>query len=62
MCMNCGCGKPEDQHGSQDNITRQALEKAAEANKTDLRQTADNISAAVDQLSREAATTGSTQR
>ena len=31
MCLSCGCGRPSDQHGSPDNITIEALERAADA-------------------------------
>ena len=31
MCASCGCGKPNDQHGDQANITRPDIEQAAQA-------------------------------
>ena len=31
MCYNCGCGNPDDDMGSPDNITNQTFEKAAKA-------------------------------
>lgn len=31
MCYNCGCGIPDDDMGSADNITTQTFEKAAKA-------------------------------
>ncbi|MDA8204224.1 MAG: hypothetical protein M0Z49_15990 [Chloroflexi bacterium] len=43
MCMNCGCGKPDDRHGSPDNITREDLERAARANGQSLDQAVRNI-------------------
>ena len=43
MCMNCGCNKPEDQHGSDANITIDDLRRAGEANGQDLDTTMANI-------------------
>lgn len=31
MCMSCGCGKPDDDHGDSRNITMDDLKRAAEA-------------------------------
>lgn len=31
MCWNCGCMRPDDAHGSLDNITTETLRKAARA-------------------------------
>jgi hypothetical protein len=31
MCMNCGCGLPEDDMGSPETITLKSLEEAARA-------------------------------
>lgn len=61
MCLNCGCGKPDDQHGDAANITRDQLERAAKANDMDLRQSVENMQKAVSQLqgsSRETASAG----
>ena len=43
MCMNCGCGNPNDDMGNADNITYDELRRAAEAGGTDLETAADNI-------------------
>ncbi len=43
MCMNCGCNQPDDRHGNPDNITREDLERAAQANGQSLDQTVQNI-------------------
>ncbi len=43
MCMNCGCGKPDDRHGNPDNITREDLERAARANGQSLDEAVRNI-------------------
>ena len=32
MCLNCGCGKPDDDHGNEADITMDDLRKAGEAN------------------------------
>lgn len=31
MCMSCGCGQVDDDHGDQANITRDRLKQAADA-------------------------------
>lgn len=31
MCVSCGCGKPNDAHGDMRNITRDDVNRAAEA-------------------------------
>lgn len=43
MCMSCGCGTPEDDHGNRDNITRDDLQKAAQAANISQEQAAENI-------------------
>ncbi len=43
MCMNCGCGHPDDRHGNPDNITREDLERAGRTNGQSLEQTVRNI-------------------
>ena len=43
MCMNCGCGKPEDRHGDEANITLSDLRAAGEANDQSLDETISNI-------------------
>src|SRR5690348_8719098 len=43
MCMSCGCGDPDSDHGNPDNITREQMERAARAANIDLEQAADNI-------------------
>jgi hypothetical protein len=43
MCMSCGCGKPNDQHGDNANITYDQLQSAAEAANIDDETAADNI-------------------
>ena len=43
MCMTCGCGKPNDQHGDKANITYDQLQSAAEAANIDPETAADNL-------------------
>lgn len=43
MCINCGCGKPDDDMGNKDNITTEDLAKAAIASGTDGQTTLENI-------------------
>ena len=43
MCMTCGCGKPNDQHGDEANITYDQLQSAAEAANIDPEAAADNL-------------------
>jgi hypothetical protein len=43
MCMTCGCGKPNDKHGDQANITYDELQAAAEAADIDAETAADNL-------------------
>ena len=50
MCMNCGCGKPDDDHGVLANITARDLRRAGEANGQSMRTSVVNILAALDEL------------
>jgi len=43
MCMTCGCGKPNDQHRDEANITYDQLQSAAEAANIDPETAADNL-------------------
>ena len=43
MCMSCGCGKPNDDHGDQRNITQADLDRAAQAANISPDQAAQNI-------------------
>ena len=52
MCMNCGCGKPDDRHGHAENLTAGDIRAAGRANGQSLQETARHILAAVDQLER----------
>jgi hypothetical protein len=50
MCLNCGCGQPNDDRGNPDNITADALQRAADANHQTLRQSAQHILESVERL------------
>lgn len=50
MCMNCGCGQPDDAHGNDANITADDLRRAAETNGQSLAETIENIANAGRQL------------
>lgn len=43
MCMSCGCGAPNEDHGNPDNITLEDLKRAARAANIQPEQAADNI-------------------
>lgn len=62
MCMNCGCGKPDDRHEHPENLVAEDIRAAARANGQSLQETAHNILAAVDQLERQGAAASDDQR
>jgi len=45
MCLSCGCGEPNADHGDPRHITLDALTKAAEAAEISVQEAADNIKA-----------------
>jgi hypothetical protein len=47
MCLDCGCGEPNDSHGDDRHITMQDLQQAAEASETTPQEAAQNIMNAV---------------
>jgi hypothetical protein len=50
MCMNCGCGQPNEDHGKAANITAGELRAAGDANGQSLRESAQHILEAVELL------------
>ena len=50
MCMNCGCGEPNETHGKSDNITADALARAGKANDQSMRESAQHILETVERL------------
>ncbi|HEX9989469.1 MAG TPA: hypothetical protein VEX13_18140 [Chloroflexia bacterium] len=53
MCMSCGCGEPNEDHGNPDHITLDDLRKAAKAANIDPEQAADNIHDSARELQKE---------
>lgn len=45
MCLTCGCGEPNEDHGNADQITYEELKKAADANGITVEEAANNITA-----------------
>ena len=43
MCLNCGCGQPNEDHGNSANITADDLKAAGEANGQSLRESAQHV-------------------
>ena len=50
MCMNCGCGQPNEDHGNTANITASDLQQAGDANRQSLRESAQHIIETVELL------------
>lgn len=43
MCLNCGCGMPNDDHGKPQMITEKKLQEAAEAAGQTMDETKENM-------------------
>jgi hypothetical protein len=43
MCLTCGCGQPNDDHGDPRNIRMDQLKDAAEAAEIDVDEAANNL-------------------
>jgi hypothetical protein len=43
MCVSCGCGTPNDDHGDKRHITMEQLEQAGQAAGTSAKEVAQNI-------------------
>ena len=50
MCLNCDCGKPDDNHGDARNITLQDIDQAARAAGTTRARAFENIIQGIQQL------------
>jgi hypothetical protein len=48
--MSCGCGQPDESHGNDDHITRESLQRAADAAAISLHESAENIATAAERL------------
>ena len=49
MCLDCGCGKPNDKHGDDRHITMDDLRAAAQASEISVDEAARNIADGVKQ-------------
>lgn len=47
MCLDCGCGAPNDQHGDPNHLTMEQVEKAAKASKISVDEAMKNINKTV---------------
>jgi len=52
MCVSCGCGKPNEQHGDPRNITMDQIQKAAQAINKQPQDVASNIQQSVSGMQR----------
>ena len=43
MCLTCGCGEPNDDHGDPNHITYDDLKKAADAAEISVQEAATNL-------------------
>ncbi len=44
MCLTCGCGEPNEDHGDPNNFTYEDLKRAADAADISVEEAANNIS------------------
>ncbi len=51
MCLSCGCGEPDADHGDSRHITMAALRAAAEAAEISPQEAADNIKGTLEKMS-----------
>jgi hypothetical protein len=58
MCLDCGCGSPNDTHGDPRHITMQQVEKAAEASGVSATQVAERIQTEVRKTGGQGQTSG----
>lgn len=50
MCLDCNCGKPDEDHGDTRHITLQGLKSAAQASGIEVEEAADRIHAEAKRL------------
>jgi hypothetical protein len=50
MCLNCGCGEPNNDQGNPDNITLDDLNRASAATGQSLHETIDHMERGLDQV------------
>jgi len=49
MCVSCGCGAPNENHGDRRNITMQQIEEAAQAANISAEEVGENIQSSMDE-------------
>jgi len=50
MCLNCGCGEPNESHGKEANITLDDVRRAGEANSQSVEESLRNMGMAARQV------------
>ena len=50
MCLNCGCGQPNEKHGKDENITLDDVRRAGEANGQSVEESLRNMGMAARQV------------
>jgi hypothetical protein len=50
MCLNCGCGQPNEKHGIEANITLDDVQRAGEANGQSVEESLRNMGMAARQV------------
>ena len=50
MCLNCGCGQPNESHGNEANITLDDVRRAGEANGQSVEESLRNMGMAARQV------------
>ncbi len=50
MCLNCGCGEPNERHGKDANITLEDVQRAGEANGQSVEESLRNMGMAARQV------------
>lgn len=58
MCLDCGCGEPNDSHGDARHITMDSLRSAAEASDIPVDEAIKNMRAGFDQAQSRQTSTG----
>lgn len=53
MCLSCGCGQPNENHGNNDHITMPDLKKAALASNISIKEAARNIQKGAEENSKQ---------
>jgi len=59
MCLDCGCGEPNEDHGDSRHITMDSIQSAAQASEISVDEVVKNISDGVRQAQKTSGQTGS---